>query len=40
MPQGYKGGKVYRNMPKEGAQKLPKGIEYKENHYETFTKIK
>ena len=30
-PQGYKGGRVYHNIPmEEGAQKLPEEISYKE----------
>lgn len=39
-PKGYKGGKEYKNEPKNGGQKLPEGTKYKEydvNPYEKGT---
>lgn len=37
-PKGYKGGKVYQNIPKEGVQKLPEGINYKEYDVNPYVK--
>jgi guanyl-specific ribonuclease Sa len=38
-PQGYKGGKTYKNIPlEEGAQKLPEGINYKEYDVNPYVK--
>ncbi|HEM2744356.1 TPA: hypothetical protein U0595_002162 [Streptococcus suis] len=37
-PEGYKGGKVYNNLPKDGGQKLPEGVRYRE--YDVHPKIK
>jgi guanyl-specific ribonuclease Sa len=37
-PKGFKGGKLYQNMPKEGAQKLPEGINYKEYDVNPYVK--
>ncbi len=39
VPQGYKGGRTYKNIPlEEGAQKLPKGINYKEYDINPYIK--
>lgn len=38
VPKGYKGGKVYKNMPKEGMQKLPEGVNYKEYDVNPYVK--
>lgn len=37
-PKGYKGGKTYKNIPKEGAQKLPEGVNYKEYDINPYVK--
>ena len=37
-PKGYKGGRVYQNNPINGAQKLPKGVNYRE--YDIYPYIK
>ena len=37
-PEGYKGGKIYNNNPKNGGSKLPEGPTYKE--YDVHPKIK
>ena len=37
-PQGYKGGKVYRNNPTGSAQRLPEGINYKEYDVNPYIK--
>lgn len=38
-PQGYKGGRTYKNIPLEdGAQKLPEGITYKEYDVNPYVK--
>ncbi|MDD8048715.1 MAG: ribonuclease domain-containing protein [Thomasclavelia sp.] len=38
-PEGYKGGKIFNNMPKEeGAQKLPEGVTYKEYDVNPYVK--
>ncbi|MFR3730676.1 ribonuclease domain-containing protein [Lacrimispora sp.] len=37
-PKGYKGEEIYQNMPKEGAQKLPEGINYKEYDINPYVK--
>lgn len=39
-PKGYKGGKVYQNLPKGGGQKLPEGIKYKEYDVNPYIKGK
>ncbi|MDD3795810.1 MAG: ribonuclease domain-containing protein [Lachnospiraceae bacterium] len=37
-PQGYKGGKIYQNMPNGSGQKLPEGINYKEYDVNPYIK--
>lgn len=37
-PKGYKGGKTYKNITKEGAQKLPEGVNYKEYDINPYVK--
>ncbi|RDU24940.1 T7SS effector LXG polymorphic toxin [Anaerosacchariphilus polymeriproducens] len=38
-PQGYKGGRTYKNIPQEdGAQKLPEGISYREYDVNPYVK--
>ena len=38
-PQGYKGGRTYKNIPLEvGAQKLPGGVSYKEYDVNPYVK--
>ena len=40
-PKGYKGGKTYKNIPsKDGAQKLPEGVNYKEYDIKPYVKGK
>ena len=37
-PSGYKGGKIYKNQPVNGGQKLPEGINYKEYDINPYVK--
>lgn len=38
-PQGYKGGRTYKNIQlEEGAQKLPEGVNYKEYDVNPYVK--
>jgi ribonuclease len=37
-PVGFKGGKVYSNLPKNGEQKLPDGIAYREYDINPYIK--
>ena len=38
-PKGYKGGRTYKNIPlEEGAQKLPKGVNYREYDINPYVK--
>ena len=38
-PKGYKGGRIYKNIPlEEGAQKLPEGVNYREYDINPYVK--